>query len=180
MPPRLNIIPDQGHFSSSKMDDQPFDDRQFDYAPLPPPNYETHMCYYPARPHRLRERFEAFLANIPDPEERDVEEMVRRLLVIVDHGRDEPPPPEEIPPPPTRPPPPEIRPPWVAPPQEITLDDMRTWPRLTAAAGTGVGPRPRRRRQSPRNPQDPPAGPPVKALPASYRRQYSSPPGNPQ
>ena len=157
MPPYLNIIPDQGHFSSSNMDDQPFDDQQFGFAPLPPPNNETHMCYYPARPLRLRERFEAFLATIPDPEERDVEEMVRRLLVIVDHGRDEPPPPEVIPLPPARPPPPEIIPPWVAPPQEIssqtrpvqiTLDDMRTWPRLTAAAGTGVGPRPRRRRHT--------------------------------
>ena len=97
------------------MDDQPFDDQQFGFAPLPPPNYETYMCYYPARPLRLRERFEAFLATIPDPEERDVEEMVRRLLVIVDHDRDELPP-EEIPPPPDRPPPQEIRPPWVAPP----------------------------------------------------------------
>ena len=85
-----------------------------------------------------------------------------------------------IPPMQTRPvPDPYVIPPMPTRPVPITLDDLRTWPRLTAVAGTGVGPRPRRRRQSPRNPQDA-QGPPVKALPASYRRQYSSPPGNPQ
>ena len=54
-----------------------------------------------------------------------------------------------IPPMPTRPvPDPYVIPPMPTRPVPITLDDMRTWPRLTAAAGTGVGPRPRRRRHT--------------------------------